>query len=635
MASDSSAALAENERRLRMTGRRGSIVSFVCSAFIFIVSLAICNLSHAQDPDIKKDLELVIDLSSATVPTPKLFSPNIDLSGRGAHPQADWPQQLASQEALEVLGKGLGFRGLYRIQYNLWDMHQAGASEDIREKLLSTFDAVIHRINECGGVVILDIFGTPAGLGKVLDKRSAPFDLRAFKAAVKKDIRRLSCDKKYNVWYEVWSAPDLEAFFLGRQQEYLAMYRVVSEAISELEAETKIHIPLGGPSVSWWYRNLEGGASSDPEQSLIYALIRFAAQQRLQLDFISWHAYSTDPKTEQEITRYKKNPARLIRDWLSYFNLDTDIFLLVDEWNYDSGPNRIAQRQEKSHVAASYIPSRLKNMYEAGVDNQIYFSLEDFQNNKEGVKRNTGLFWYDPQSPVYSGGPKTICAAYEMLASLGESMFTAPKTSDDALGVIGTKKGDGYVFIIYNYSDPQSGKNYLTRSLAAFNDAERKLLMLLLRSGALDEIIAGRKDMARVKLTNKMRQVLKKAVEAQQKSERNSAVTRPVGLILKNLQGDYQYRRRVIDSSCGVSCEYTLREEKIISAVEGYQEKREVAPYSVTLIELTPRAKEEAPASIVPVAPAVAQPELAPESASSALPAPAAVIQQTENEQKQ
>lgn len=323
--------------------------------------------SFAQD----NEIEFTLDVTSNTVALPKIFKPNIDLSGRGLHRVSSWPQGLAASEVLDTWRKDIGFGGIYRIQFNLWEINELAKDGALQAKLLANYEDIIRKINDNGGIVILDIFGTPAGLGKALDKKSPPYDLRAFKELIKKYIRELSCSKKYNIWYEVWSAADLDDFFLGRRQEYLGMYRAIAEGIKELETETKINIPLGGPGSSWWFQNCDSNSIVTPERSLIYELIKYCYHYHLPLDFISWHAYSTDPKVEFEVTRYNKTSIALIRDWLTYFNFDKDTPLIIDEWNYDSGANLLPERAEAANIGASFIPSRLKNMYEAGLDYQL------------------------------------------------------------------------------------------------------------------------------------------------------------------------------------------------------------------------------------------------------------------------
>ena len=375
----------------------------------------------AQQTD---DLEFTVDANSSVIALPKIFQPNIDLSGRGFHRQTTWPQGLAAPEVLDAWGKEIGFGRMYRLQYNLWEINQFAKDKEGQGKLLDNYESVIKKITEAGGIVILDIFSTPAGLGQTLDKKSPPWDFRAFKELIKNHMRLLSCNKRYNIWYEVWSAPDLDDFFLGRKQEYLNIYRAVAEAAKELGAENKIYIPVGGPATSWWFQNFDYNTIITAERSLIYELIKFCYRRQLPLDFISWHAYATDPKAEKETTLYKKKTAiALIRDWLSYFDFDRNTPLIIDEWNYDTSANILPERQEKSYIAASYIPSRIKKMYEAGINYQLYFCLEDFQNNKEGVVRNVGVFGFDSEASEYKGAPKSIYNVFRMLSSLGNSAF--------------------------------------------------------------------------------------------------------------------------------------------------------------------------------------------------------------------
>ncbi len=533
------------------------------------------------------DLEFTLDVNSHTIPLPKVFRPNIDLSGRGFHYQAGWPQELAANEILEKWQKDIGFSGIYRLQYNLWDIADAAKDKDLQIKMLSNYENIIKNITEAGGLVILNIFGTPPGLGKVLDKKSPPENLKAFKSLVKSIIRNLSCDKRYNIWYEVWTAPDLDNFFLGRRQEYLALYKITAQAIKELEAETKINIRIGGPSSSWWFQDFNGNSIITPERSLIYDLIRFCYGNHLPLDFVTWHAYSTDPACEKEATTYNKTAAALIRDWLSYFHFDRDIPLIVDEWNFDSGSNVSPQRGKEAHISASYIPARLKNMYEAGLDRQLFFSLEDFNNNKEGVVRDTGIFWFDPEARKYKGGNKSTYNVFRMLENLGNNLFlSAPKPEDDFVGIIATKAKDKYSIIIYNYIDPQLALNYISRNLAMLSSSERRGLLNLIKDDSFSKILSRQIDIVSLRLTKKSKNILKKALELNDKANKFISEARNIKINIKNLKENYTYQRYAVNSLCSLNCEFIPLEEKEISASDPYQETLILTPYSVTEIVL-------------------------------------------------
>jgi len=566
----------------------------ICASALFSVfCFGACNLSFAQDGE----LTFTVDVNSPTVPTPKIFKPSLDLSGRGFHRDMVWPQNLAAQEVLDTWQKDIGFSGIYRVQYNLWEIYQLAKNKGAQDKLVANYESVIKRVSDSGGVVILNIFGTPAGLGKALDKKSPPVNLKAFKELVKNHIRHLSCDKRYNIWYEVWSAPDLDDFFLGRKQEYLNLYRAIAEAILELESEYKIHIPLGGPSVSVWFQNVEPNTVLTPERSLIYELIRFCYHYHLPIDFISWHNFSVESQMEKEVTVYKKSVVSLIRDWLSYFKFDRNTPFVIDEWNYDRGLNILPERREHANIAASYIPSRINDMRGAGIDYQTYFSLEDFQNNKEGIIRNTGVFWFDSDSSGYKGGAKSIYNVFKMLGQLGNNMYTVSAgQKDEFVGVIATARDKDTVILVYNYVYQNIPAGIISQNIAVTNVAERKFLLDLVKSGKIDKLMAQDVDLSGLKTTKGAKSLLKRAKELNDKAIKFSSCPRNVKITLKNINGDYILRRYALDAACAASCAFEAAEEKSFSASGTYEESLSVNPYSIYLLVLTVKPKDEPPA---------------------------------------
>ena len=550
------------------------------------VVLLFCTFSYADD----KGLEFTIDVNGPTTPLPVIYKPNMDLSGRGVD-SAGWPQSLSSQEVLESWQKDIGFPSFYRLQYNLWEINEAAKNKDEQKKILDSYDGIIKNISDSGGVVILDIFGTPAGMGRVLDKKSSPVDLRAFKKLIKETIRELSCNKKYNIWYEVWNAPDLDDFFLGRQQEYFNLYRTVAEAVVELEQETNKNIPIGGPSASWWFQAPESNTILAPERSLVYSLIRYCYSYRLPLDFISWHGYSSDPLAEQESTVYHKYTVSLIRDWLTYFHFDRNIPLIIDEWNFDLDSNVLTERRENSYIAASYIPARIKNMLDAGINNQVYFALEDFDNKKETIVRNVGVFNFDAAHPENKVEPKPIYNVFRMLGSLGKDMFTN-QLDDEFSKAFATKSGDTITILIYNYVDPQAARNYLSRNIVNLSSSERKMLVNIIKTDKLNQVMAGSIDSSTLRLTNKVKVMLDTARQLNDKAKKQASEGSSLKLNIKNLKDSYTYQLYSVDSNCKKSCLFAAREEKEIAPGD-YHETFLINPYSVNMIVLRVKPKEQ------------------------------------------
>lgn len=550
---------------------------------VWFLILGFCFLTTLLARGEEAILKLNLDCTSKTSPLPKIFSPSIDLSGRGYHRELSWPYHLAAREVLERWQNELSFRGFFRLYWNIWEIEQVKLDRPLRKELLANYETVIKNISDAGGTVILCLYGTPPGLGVALDKRSQPSNFKQWKALVKDTIRYLSCDKKYNIWYEVWSSPETEDFFLGAKKDYLNLYRMAAEAVRELKRETKTDIIIGGPAVSWWFQNFDGNTVISPEQSLIYELIRFCFKRKLPLDFISWHAYSTDPQVEKEITVYNKNVSRLVRDWLLYFRFDQDMPLIVDEWNFDSGSNLIEAREDKSYIAASYIPARLKNFYESGIDYQVFFSLEDFHNNKDGIDINRGIFSYDPESPTYTGYAKSIYNVFLMLNSLGDKLF-ASNLTDEFVGALATKNNEDIIILLWNYIDPLLARSYLSRNIAVLTDKGRKDFLDMFNSGRFDKIIQGEIPLNELKTSDKLRSLLNKAQELHKKAK--SLIDRPrdININLSKIKGSYLYRRYSVSSSCAMGCPYIPVEEKEINIDNIYQETLNLSPYSVELV---------------------------------------------------
>ncbi len=548
----------------------------------FFASL-IFILMHSFVFSQEEALELSIDISSKAKPKPALVQANIDLCGRGFNSDIAWPQNLSSKEVLETWKKDIGFSNTFRLQYNLWEINQLAKDKKQQDKLLANYEEAIRSISDSGGLVILDIYSAPAGVGKVLDRRSAAVNISAFKSLVKDSMQRLSCEKKYNVWYELWSGTDLSDFFIGSRQDYFNMYKAVAEGAKELEAQFKVKIPVGAPATSNWFHNLEDNTILSPEKSLIYEFIKFCASSGLPVDFITWHSYTSDPKAEGELTVYNKTFITLIREWLSYFNFKKDTPLIVTEWNFDQNSNILPARKKRSHIAASFVPARIKAMADSGLDNQVYFSLEDFQNNPENVNRDTGVFYFDADSAHYKGGPKAIYNVFRMINMLGPELF-AVKVDDEFVGAFAAKIPEGAAILIYNYIDPDVSRNYISRNIASLNPADRNFLVNIIRTGEFNKIISDKKPASSYRLRPRVLTMVNKAQELYGKALTYKEHPRVLKISLKGLKEEYSYARYLVDHSCSLGCEFRPAEEKSVSAQEIYQEDLQLEPYSVNLI---------------------------------------------------
>lgn len=107
-----------------------------------------------------------------------------------------------------------------------------------------------------------------------------PNDVPDWATAVTTLVHRYSVEKNIdNVYYEVLNEPDLfnKMFYKG-DNNYLDFYDLTAEAVAAGAANSNYKI--GGPSTSGYYSNW------------IKALLNYCHDNRIRLDFLTWHKYS-------------------------------------------------------------------------------------------------------------------------------------------------------------------------------------------------------------------------------------------------------------------------------------------------------------------------------------------------------
>lgn len=197
--------------------------------------------------------------------------------------------------------------------------------------------------------------GTPIG---------APNDWNEWAQTVQATIERYSgqetilCDgqvlgdKLNDIYYEVWNEPDLEQFgkwsIYGGNKSYLNLY--YHAAMGADRAQNVRTFAIGGPSTTAPYRNW------------MQTFMRYVQQNRLRMDFLSWHKYSDDPESY----------GRDIRDTHSWLNADTypsyyNVPFIVTEWGIDS----TGTEAYNGRVAAAHAVAVVKEM----IANQLQLGL--------------------------------------------------------------------------------------------------------------------------------------------------------------------------------------------------------------------------------------------------------------------
>jgi hypothetical protein len=146
--------------------------------------------------------------------------------------------------------------------------------------------------------------------------------------------------------------------------------------------------------------------------------------------------------------------------------------------------------------------------------------------------------------------------------------------------------------MVYNYIDPDIVKSYLAHNISGLNNAERQSLLQVIRTNQLGRFMAHEMEIPSLRAMAKVKAILNKARELADKAGEFENTPRVLKLTLKGIKKGYSYSRFVVDSSCGLGCEFKAVEEKDIPDTDIYQEDLELSPYSVNFIILKKKPDE-------------------------------------------
>jgi len=182
-------------------------------------------------------------------------------------------------------------------------------------------------------------------------------------------------------YWEIWNEPDNpygDLMWSGTDEQYFELYQVASTAIKRHDPSLKVG----------------GQAATMVNLDFTRRFIEYCGQNRLPLDFFTWHAYTDDPHAVA-------NNARMLKEWLAAAGYP-DIENHLNEWSY------IKFETEKDN-------SRL---WEQGGEWQRR-KMFDRQKNEEGASFTAALFALLQDSPVdeanyYDGQPVNLyCCLFD------------------------------------------------------------------------------------------------------------------------------------------------------------------------------------------------------------------------------
>lgn len=295
----------------------------------------------------------------------------------------------------------------------------------------SQLDKTVDDIIASGAVPFFSLSYMPPSFtqsGSVID---IPVNWTHWKDLVKKTIDHYSGKTGKNltgVYYEVWNEPELPqfgSFRLSAQKDYRLLYFYAATGAGEVQNTNRFF--LGGPAVGSYYPNW------------VYDFVSYIEQNKLRLDFYSWH-------------RYHKNPdmfatdARNIKKLLDRTN-HKDIPLIISEWGIESGNDPI----NNSNTAASFTVSAISKML-ADVSLAFVFEIKD---GPPGGGGTWGLLTHEKDKHPLS--PKPRFEVFSSLAKMSGERVALAGLGTYVTGFASRTKDSTIQVILSNYD--LSGQN--------------------------------------------------------------------------------------------------------------------------------------------------------------------------------
>jgi hypothetical protein len=180
-----------------------------------------------------------------------------------------------------------------------------------------------------------------------------PADYKAWEKLIFNLVRHYRERSHGGLYWEVANEPDIGEDggcpYRFKPNNYVRYYQHTAAAILRADPQARV----GGPALA---------SSRSP---ILPALLDFCSSNSAPLHFVSWHVYSTEPKTVRSTIDY-------VKDLLTHYpSLRVETFL--DEWNMDLINPPLDPRYQPCYVAEV-----IWQMKDAGLDYSCYYHLRDW-----------------------------------------------------------------------------------------------------------------------------------------------------------------------------------------------------------------------------------------------------------------
>ncbi len=232
-------------------------------------------------------------------------------------------------------------------------------------------------------------------------------------------------------YWEIWNEPENPPMWTGTPEQFFDLYRVTSKHLRECFGDS---IKIGGYGHCGFYAVNRPNPNDFTKSFITFHenFLTMCRDEKLPLDFFSWHIYSTD---SNEVVLH----AKYARDLLDRYGF-TETEAHLNEWNYHGGANPYGDKH--TAVGASFMcESILKLAKDKTVDMAHYYVFSRMAMYNGLVNHNDSSV----DMPFY------VLKAYGDLYAIGDEV--AVTTDNDKLLTLGAANDDSAAVIVYNESD--------------------------------------------------------------------------------------------------------------------------------------------------------------------------------------
>lgn len=280
---------------------------------------------------------------------------------------------------------------------------------DVSNSDWSKLDTLVEKIRALGATPFLSLSYMPSSIAKdPNDVNSEPKDWSLWQELVQKTIQRYSGEKAIsNMYYEIWNEPDLFGKWkVGSGKNYLDLYLASARAAGNVVGVQPFKI--GGPATTGLYQNWTDG------------FFKFALENRIRIDFYSWHRY------DKQVEKYTEDIDN-VQNWIDKNPYFASVEKIISEMGVSSDPGD----SNDTNVGAAHLVSVSRELLKK-VDYGFSFSVT----GKWGI----------------IGKPRQ--EALNWLSSLGDERLGL--TGEGSwVRAIAAQKGSTYQVLIANY-DPDN-----------------------------------------------------------------------------------------------------------------------------------------------------------------------------------